>query len=59
MCIVLGKCVVYVCRGVCGVELCGVCGVELCGVCVVGLCGVCVYWCVWSGVGLSASLFVP
>ena len=42
MCIVLGKCVVYVCRGVCGVELCGVCGVELCGVCVM------VH--VWSGV---------
>ena len=48
MCIVLGKCVVYVCRGVCGVELCGVCVVELCGVCVswcmcgVELCGVCV-----------------
>ena len=42
MCIVLGKCVVYVCRGVCGVELCGVCVVELCGVCVM------VH--VWSGV---------
>ena len=32
----------YVCTGVCGVELCGVCGVELCGVCVM------VH--VWSGV---------
>ena len=35
-----GKCVMYVCRGVCVVEPCGVCGVGLCGVC----------WGVYSGV---------